>query len=1263
MLRKLRQSITVLFSFLVASVISIIAIYFVDQYTYQQKRLSVQKLSSSYVSLIRNNVFQAISATYPLAALIRTQNGDATGFTALATEMLPLYPGAAALQLQPNGIIKHVVPLKGNEGAIGHNLLLNLERIKEAFLAKDTGKLTLAGPFDLVQGGIGAAARLPIFLDDSEGNKKFWGFSTVLFRFPYVLETVKLDSLVEAGFAYELSRIHPDTNKTQLIAHSKEKLIENPEIFKIDVPNGSWTFKISPIKAWRSETLTLLMGMLGVVFTFLITFSAVLIQRLRNNKKQLEKQVLDRTKELSDNLKRLDVALNAAHQGWFDLNIQTAESSVSNEFPVLLGYEPSEFNSNLQEWQGSLHPEEQDTVLNSLKQCIETGKSIDVEYRRKTKDGNWIWLHTIGEIVEKDSSSIPQRMIGIHTDISERKRSEQVLRVLAEGVAIEEGSIFQLMVRQLALAQNARYAFIAKVGPDHMDESNTIAVWADDNYIDNISYSLEGSPCQNIIEQGVCFYPENIQKLFPKDQFLVDMEAESYLGVPLRNSKNEVIGLVVVIDDKPIIEKPFTITLLQSLATRAAIELERLESDKKIKLSAKVFSDAHEGIIITDTKGIIIEVNPTFCEITGYGREEVLGENPRILNSGKQSAKFYIDMWQSIIEHGHWQGEVWNRKKNGEVYAELLTISSIHDDSNHKTTHYLGLFSDISKNKEQQRTLELMAHYDVLTKLPNRVLFADRFSLAVAHSKRTDTLLAVCFLDLDDFKPVNDHYGHEVGDLLLIEVSNRIKTSIREEDTVSRQGGDEFTLLLGSLGSSFQCEQMLERLHHSLAQPYFLGGQSINISASSGVTLYPNDNDDLDALIRHADQAMYQAKLLGKNKYQLFNTEQDQKSIQKQHQLEEMQQALSNNEFCLYYQPKVNMKTGLVIGAEALIRWRHPDKGLISPLQFLPVIEGTELEILIGDWVIDQALSQQDQWQKQGINIEVSVNISSYHLQSASFFVSLEKVLARYPDVSHENFQLEILESSALGDLEIVSHVINTCRDKLGVNVALDDFGTGYSSLTHLRSLSANTIKIDQSFVRDMLDDPSDYAIIDGVIGLSNSFSREVIAEGVETTEHGIMLLLMGCNEAQGYSIARPMPANELPSWLKNYTANEEWLTIANKGRTSKEAKIKLLRLTIEQWQKKFENNILGVPGNNESWPIVHPAKCHLGSWIKGAKQEKIFDDNWVEKLNEVHIELHNMADHLYHTYQQGKIDEARDGLNEMQMIFVKMTSVFGEWE
>ncbi|NOQ76311.1 MAG: EAL domain-containing protein, partial [Methylococcaceae bacterium] len=731
---------------------------------------------------------------------------------------------------------------------------------------------------------------------------------------------------------------------------------------------------------------------------------------------------------------------------------------------------------------------------------------------------------------------------------------------------------------------------------------------------------------------------------------------------PIIDHKDNVLGTFAIYHQTPTRPKLSDLVLIESIIKLATLVIERKHIDEKLQLLSRIYEQTRDGITITNTEGKIVDVNPVFCDITGYSRDEVIGQNPSILSSGKQSPEFYAEMWRTIEHSGHWQGEVWNRKKNGEIYAELLTISSIQDDENN-TSHFVGLFSDITLNKEQQKALELMAHYDVLTQLPNRTLFADRFNQAIAHCKRNETLLAVCFLDLDEFKPVNDTYGHDVGDQLLIQVAERIKSNIREEDTVSRQGGDEFTLLLGDIESPFHGEQMLKRLNRSLAQPYLIDNNLISISASIGVAIYPTEDSDLDTLLRHADQAMYQAKVAGRNRFHLFNAEQDQENTEKHTQLNEIDRALNDNEFRLYYQPKVNMKTGVVFGAEALLRWIHPEKGLIPPLDFLPLIEGTELEIHVGNWVIEEALQQLKTWQEQNINIEVSVNISSHHLQSVDFFASLDSALAKHPSVNAKFLQLEILESSALGDLATISSIIKTCQDTLGVNIALDDFGTGYSSLTHLRNLPANTIKIDQSFVRDMLDDPNDFAIIDGVIGLADSFNREIIAEGVETTEHGLMLLLMGCHEAQGYGISRPMPAAEFPNWLANYTPNQEWLSYANKYHSIKETKIKLLRLTTQHWFKTFKIRLTSQTDQSNKWPVYNHKKCHHGAWIEREKKEQLFDNVWLNRLVRVHEDMHLIANKLTDKRLENPDNISKDDIKSLEAVFDKMSLILGQYE
>lgn len=568
---------------------------------------------------------------------------------------------------------------------------------------------------------------------------------------------------------------------------------------------------------------------------------------------------------------------------------------------------------------------------------------------------------------------------------------------------------------------------------------------------------------------------------------------------------------------------------------------ERKKSEEKIKLAANVFSHARESIIISDPTGTIIDVNNTFITITGYSREEVIGKNSRLLQSGRQSDKFYVDMWQALLQEGYWYGELWNRRKNGEVYAEMKAISAVRDEEG-VTTHYVALGSDITPMKVHQDQLERIAHYDILTNLPNRSLLSDRLSQAMLQCKRHAQSLAVIFLDLDGFKDVNDAFGHDMGDQLLVEISVRMKKALREGDNLARIGGDEFVAVLADLGSVEDCEPILERLLLAASEPISINETVLNISASIGVTLYPQDNVDADQLMRHADQAMYIAKESGKNRYHLFDTAQDDAVKVQRESLEAIRYALDNEQFVLYYQPKVNMKTGKVSGVEALIRWQHPERGLLSPIDFLPVIENNSMMIEMGEWVIDTALSQISQWQKKGVNhtVNISVNIAAVHLQQPDFTQKLITLLTAHPDVNPCFLELEVLETSALDDVQHISIIMNACMT-LGVNFALDDFGTGYSSLTYLRRLPANIIKIDQTFVRDMLVDADDLAIVEGVIALAKSFKRDVIAEGVETIEHGTALLRLGCEFAQGYGIAKPMPASDIPVWIKDWKPDISW--------------------------------------------------------------------------------------------------------------------------
>ncbi len=560
-----------------------------------------------------------------------------------------------------------------------------------------------------------------------------------------------------------------------------------------------------------------------------------------------------------------------------------------------------------------------------------------------------------------------------------------------------------------------------------------------------------------------------------------------------------------------------------------------------MRLASEVFLHAHIGLLVTDATGHIVDLNPTASEITGYSRQELLGKLPSVLKSGRHNQAFYEALWQSLLKEGFWSGEICNRRKSGELYYEQLSISAIRHGEGGGVS-YLAVFSDITLRKLAEDKMRSIAHFDSLTGLPNRLLLADRLDQAIAHNARNDKLLAICFMDLDGFKQVNDSLGHEAGDQLLREVALRLQAMLRASDTVARLGGDEFVMLIANLDSEEECCQALDRVLTNISTPYILAGNvPSEISVSIGVTLYPNDSSDPDTLLRHADHAMYAAKQAGKNCYQLFDARMEERLQARQDTLRRVARGLAAEQFQLHYQPKVDYRAGQVVGVEALIRWNHPVLGMLSPSEFLPLLEDDDLALTLGEWVFREALRQGRRWQAQGLALKLSVNAFPRQLQRPNFAEMIAKAISEcWPEMPRGTLIVEIPETSALLELEGIQKALQACRH-IGVGFSLDDFGTGYASLSYLRKLTADELKIDQSFIRDMLIDAEDLSIIDGVIGLGRAFHMNVVAEGVEAENQADHLLDLGCTIMQGYYFAKPMPADILADWLKDASDNVPW--------------------------------------------------------------------------------------------------------------------------
>jgi diguanylate cyclase (GGDEF)-like protein/PAS domain S-box-containing protein len=659
---------------------------------------------------------------------------------------------------------------------------------------------------------------------------------------------------------------------------------------------------------------------------------------------------------------------------------------------------------------------------------------------------------------------------------------------------------------------------------------------------------------------------------------------------------------------------------------------DRKAVEAQMELAASVFDYAREGIVITHSNGDIIDVNDAFTQITGYSKEELIGQNPRLLKSGKHDVVFYEKMWTELIENGYWEGETINCRKGGEVYNQLIRISSVRDD-NGRLKHYVALISDVTLQKKNEEKLYNIAHYDVLTGLPNRNFISD--ILQEEMVKEHDNPFAVLFIDLDNFKMINDEFGHDMGDKFLIEAASRMRSVLSHDDMISRFGGDEFIAILKNRETRNEYEAVVNNIIKEVSLPVHIKGVTLESSASIGITLYPQVTSlSSDQLIRQADQAMYLAKLAGRNRFHVFDAEKEQDKEVFNKDIDEIELALENGEFELYYQPKVNMRTGQVLGVEALIRWNHPEKGLLQPFSFLPKIDKHYMDIKIGEWVISQAIRQIEAWQSIGLDLTISVNISGYHLQQHNFVDSLISLLSASPDVPHNRLEIEVLETNAIEDVNHISTVISFC-DKIGINVSLDDFGTGYSSLTFLKNIPAKTLKIDRSFVRDMLDDPNDLAILEGVMGLAKAFHRDVVAEGVETKDHGNMLLQLGCDIAQGYFIAKPMPASEIVPWVDQWKTNDEW---SGQQRLEYD-RMPILQISVEHrsWVKQIINYI---DGKQDEAPEIICSGCKFEQWITSVAVEHLEYEK-INRLKYLHCRLRDVGTEAINLMVAGERKEA----------------------
>ncbi len=748
-------------------------------------------------------------------------------------------------------------------------------------------------------------------------------------------------------------------------------------------------------------------------------------------------------------------------------------------------------------------PKELDHVRTHVLRCIEEKASVSFFETTRNEDGVRHWLTRLNPVLDGDGKVV--RIIGAATDITEQKETEKAL-----------------ITKEARLREAQR---IAKLG-DFERDVHTRGLSCSDQLRQIFGW-------ENIACPG---HKDFLDILHPKDRESV--EQTLYRTVEQNSPYDMEYRIVNALGEEKIVNEIGEVILDEAgKVTKISGIIQDVTEQKKVRddieLASKVFDNAVEGVAVTDCDGTIQFINKGFTAITGYTEEEAIGRNPKMLKSGRHDSAFYRAMWDAIARDGHWAGEIWNRRKSGEAYPEWLSITAITNPKG-EPVRYLSLFNDLSDLREREAQLSFQANYDALTGLPNRMLLQDRIQVSIQRVKRGNHGLSLIFLDMDDFKHVNDMLGHAKGDLLLQQFATRLLESIRSQDTVARYGGDEFIILLPDTSDTQVITQIIKRVRASLQEPFVVDNKEFFMEVSIGVTVCPDDGMEPDILIANADMAMYRSKASGRGGYAFFTPELNQQVARRVELEMDLRMGLSRQQFTLYFQPKLDIATRQISGAEALIRWEHPEKGIVSPMEFIPLAEETGLINDMGAWILNQAAVKAKEWsQMAGRPFPIAVNISPRQVRDVDLPEQVTQVLSQY-QLPASCLELEITESAVMGNLEKAKAMFQTLDD-MGIRISLDDFGTGFSSLSYLRQLPISTLKIDKSFVDDIPKDADSSTMVTTIITMARHLKLITVAEGVEDSAQLEFLRQNQCTQIQGYYFAPPMPAEPFADFIRKH--------------------------------------------------------------------------------------------------------------------------------
>ncbi|WP_189836312.1 EAL domain-containing protein [Sulfuriferula multivorans] len=825
------------------------------------------------------------------------------------------------------------------------------------------------------------------------------------------------------------------------------------------------------------------------------------------------------------------MAATSPETGWLEVN---------DAMCAMLGYSREELLCL--NWSDLTHPDDLPANLILLDR-LRSGESDEhtIDNRFLRKDGSIIHTHRAARAVRKADGSLDY-VIALVEDITARKQMEnherlrnRALELLAKGAPLAdilntvvsgvEADDPTMICSILVLDDLGKY-LMTGAAPSLPDYFNTA--------MNGIEIGPGAASCGTTVYTGSRVIVEDIQT-HPYWKSFKELAAKAGLvsswSQAIRSASGKVLGTFSIYHRTKCAPTDSDIELIENAANLAGIAIDRKHFEDEQQLASLVYQNSAEAMMIADAKNRIIAINPAFSQVTGYNFEEVRGKNAKILSSGRHNEAFYQEMWHSINTSGYWQGEIWDQRKNGEVFPEWLTINAIRNKDG-SVYRYVAISSDISERKQNEELIWKQANYDSLTDLPNRRMFRERLEQEIKTAHRADFLLALLFIDLDLFKEVNDTLGHDIGDMLLKAAARRINECVRESDTVARLGGDEFMVILSQLPDTSPIENIAQNIIQKLSEPYILGSEIVYVSASLGITIYPFDAEEAEQLVRNADQAMYVAKYEGRNRFSYFTHSLQEAAQTRLKLIKDLRVALAANQFRVFFQPILDLSTGCIHKAEALLRWEHPQRGMISPMEFIPLAEETGLIIEIGNWVFRESALWAKRWAVQGReDFQVSVNVSPVQFRDEGNHIDTWLTYLQTLELSGKNIVVEITEGLLLhADSGVIDKLLKF-RDA-DIQVAIDDFGTGYSSLSYLKKFHIDYLKIDQSFIHNLETDPSDMALSEAIIVMAHKLGLQVIAEGVETAGHRQLLAAAGCDYAQGYLFSMPVPPEELETLL-----------------------------------------------------------------------------------------------------------------------------------